>query len=121
MEQSDTSQCSQESEGSNSESKIQIVIKGTHEAHNIYNPKGIAPTVREMRGKETKIIDSNVLVSQKSINTQTNSLQINSQILKTMEMQQKLTQVNFQTLICSVEDFLAKHSVFLEKETQSIN
>ena len=40
------------------EPKIQIAIKGTHEAHNIYNPQGIAPTMREMYGKVTKIIQS---------------------------------------------------------------
>jgi len=33
---------------------------------------------------------------------------------KTMETQQKLSQKNYQTLICSVEDFLAKHSQSLE-------
>jgi site-specific DNA-cytosine methylase len=34
---------------------------------------------------------------------------------KTTETQQKLTQESFQTLICSAEDFLVRHSQSLEK------
>ena len=41
-------------------SKLKIIanLKGEkgHEAHNIYNPQGIAPAVREMHGKVTKIM-----------------------------------------------------------------
>ena len=126
---SNTSQCSQESEDLNSESKIQVAIKGKHEAHNVYNPKGIAPTVREMHGKVTKIIQkdiimketrpqvlhTNVLDSPRLTNTQTNSSPKDFQTSLTSETAQKLKQINFQTLICSVEDFLANHSQSLEK------
>ena len=68
-----------------------------------------SPTLRGNRG--------GLLVSecQKSTNTPAKSLNTTSLKSKTTEMQQKLIQSNYQTLICSVEDFLANHLVLLEK------
>jgi DNA (cytosine-5)-methyltransferase 1 len=40
--------------------KIQVELQGTHEAHNIYGTGGVAPTVREMHGKVTKIISPTI-------------------------------------------------------------
>jgi len=53
--------------------------------------------------------EENVLDTQKSINMQTKSCDINIQNSKTMETQLKLTQMNSQTSICSAEDFPANH------------
>src|SRR3989304_1859819 len=96
------SQCLQESEDSNSDFKIL----------DLYNKriKNECPTLTEPHHNTIR-----VLVSPKLTNTQTNSLQTNFPTLKTMEMQQKLIQMNYQTLICFVEDFLVSHSVLLEK------
>lgn len=55
----------------------------------------------------------NVSDTQRLTNTQSKPTKDTSNT-KTMETQQKLTQKNYQTLICSVEDFLAKHSQSLE-------
>jgi len=48
-------------------------------------------------------------------NTPTKSSNTDSQTSRTGETVQKSIQANYQTLICSVEDFLAKHSQSLEK------
>jgi len=52
--------------------------------------------------------------SQNGTNTPTKSSNTNSQKSKTGETVPKSIQPNYQTLICSVEDFLAKHSQSLE-------
>ncbi len=67
--------------------QIKIAIKGTHEAHNIYNPKGIAPTCREMYRKVTKIImNGNVSDTRKSTNMQSKSTEGTSQTTKMCEL-----------------------------------
>ena len=56
----------------------------------------------------------NVSDTRRLTNTQSKLTKDTSQNTKTMEMQQKSIQVNYQNLICSVEDFLVKHSQSLE-------
>lgn len=60
-------------------------------------------------------IDGNVLDSAKSTSQQSKSIKSISQNIKILVTQQKLIQMNSQTLISSVEDFLARHSLLLEK------
>src|SRR3990167_3120069 len=60
---------------------------------------------------ETK---ENVLVSPKLTDTHQNSSARSFQQSKITEMLSKSTPISFQTLICSVEDFLASHSQSLE-------
>ena len=64
---------------------------------------------------EKHIQTGNVLGIQKLTNMQSKLMKGISQNTKTMEMQQKLIQKDYQVLICSVEDFLVNHSVSLEK------
>ena len=61
-----------------------------------------------------------VLVSQKSTNTQSKSIKNNSLTTKTMETSQKLTQKNYQALICLWEGFLARPSALPVKELDSM-
>jgi len=116
QKKSDTSVCSQESEDLNLDLKELTVYHELRRGKFRQKMKGLCPTlVSRMAMGGNNIPCINVLDSQKLINTQTNSSKTNSRELKTMEMQQKLSQVSYQTLICSVEDFLAKHSQSLEK------
>ena len=111
---SDISQCSQELEDSNLDLKEPIILN--HFPRLSKTGKGGTGLLTSK--EHCYALDRSphfvALGNQKSTNTQVNSSKTNSQESKTMETQQKLNQANYQTLICSVEDFLAKHSVSLE-------
>ena len=109
---SDTSACSPESEDLNS-----VSIMSHSPRTNDPKKGGSGPLISN---KHSFTIDRtphyvlNQLDSQKLTNTPQNSSPKSSRQLKIGETAQKLIQVNYQTLICSVEDFLANHSQSLE-------
>jgi len=98
---SDTSQCSQESGG----------LKKDYKMLDLYNKKvqSWCPTLTEPHHNTIRVLEC-----QKSTNIPPKSSNTNSRQLKIGETAQKSIQTNYQTLICSVEDFLAKHSQSLE-------
>ena len=87
----------------------------SHQRRLIYSTKHIAPTVQAAWGMGGGNCPS-VLVTQKSTNTQLKSMKGTLEDTKTMEMQQKSTQKNYQTSTFLSEDFLARLSALLEKE-----
>jgi len=112
---SDSSTSLQESEDSGSDLKGQIIktyAKG-HEAHHIYNPMGIAPTVRDMYGKVTKI-DSNVSSPTNGINTVVRPITRTS-AQKSHQLTLGMSKLDkSQLLTYCVLDFLARASRLLE-------
>lgn len=116
--ESNTSPCSQGSEDLNLESDKPIIVgklnPERHSDSDIHHPKGIMQCLDKTIYKHPKYI-LDVSDSQKSTNMPQNSSPKNFQQLKIGETVQKSIQVNYQTLISSVEDFLVKHSVLLEK------
>ena len=71
-----------------------------HEAQNVYDPRGIAPTVRENHGKTTKIIED-------------------SQLNSTREILGQLTLLQSPTTNSCVRDSLVRHFLSLAKEKGS--
>ena len=116
---------------------IKIVgnVGNGHEAQNVYDPEGIAPTVRENHGKTTKVVtgtkqkrgktispneiyptlqseDQRKFNSNQSIPVDTGTNPQNS----TRETSEQLTLLPYQTTTSSVRDFLAKVSQLLGSE-----
>jgi len=85
--------------------------------------KGIVPTLivgRCHTDFQTPLVAvGNVLDSQKLTNQQSKPISDTIPIIKTLEMQQKLTPLICQTLICSVEDSHANLFLLLEKDRVS--
>ena len=79
--------------------KIKVIgnVGNGHEAQNVYDPTGIAPTVRENHGKITKVL----------LTKGANSMK---------EILPKSTQKKSQTTTCLSEDFHVRLSALLEKE-----
>lgn len=81
--------------------KIKVIgnVGNGHEAQNVYDPTGIAPTVRENHGKVTKVIIPPIMED-----------------TRTMETAQKSNGKKLKTLIASLVDSLAKRSLLPENE-----
>lgn len=67
-----------------------------------------------MESQKQQTENGNASDSARLINMQSKPTQNTSQHTETMETQQKLIQNTFQTLICSVGDYLVRHSALLE-------
>ena len=97
--------------------KKQIKVVGNlgqgHEAQNVHDPKGIAPTVREMHGKVTKII-TNVFGQTNGISMPAKSQEgTTQQTISLKETSEQLTLLPYQNTTSSQQDFLANLSLLL--------
>ena len=107
---SDTSVCSQESEDLNSDLKEPMLYQLPH-GTNPGGMKKIAGAISQSCWEHNNLLVSGNL---NSINTPAKSSREGFRLLGTGETAQKSTHIIYQTLICSVEVFLAKHSQSLE-------
>lgn len=108
---SDTSQCSQESEDLNSVLAINNLPRSSKTGK---GGTGILMKENEMFALQTSP-HFVALGSQRSTNTLQSCLFGDFQTSLTLETAPKSIQVNYRTLICSVEDFLVSHSQSLER------
>jgi hypothetical protein len=100
------------------DSKKRIKVVGNlgqgHEAQNVHDPSGIAPTVREMHGKVTKIITD---VSGQTTLTNTPAKSTENTMKKSANKTSgQLTLLSYQNTTSCVRDFLAKVSLLLGSE-----
>ena len=94
--------------------KIKKIYNKGHEAHHIYNPEGIAPTVREMHGKVTKVMIGNVLPTTTTTNTQSKpTTKTSAQVMSQQTSRQSIL-TKSQTTTSLLPDFLAKLLALLE-------
>jgi hypothetical protein len=89
-----------------------------HEAQNVHDPSGIAPTVRENHGKITKVVTCNPkLRNTKASEVAPAMVETGTNPQNSMkETSEQLTLLPYQTTNSSVQDFLARVSLLLGNE-----